>query len=148
MIYKKGPYSISTDTSRLDLKVIHGYLSRSYWAEGIPVEIIKKSIEGSMCFGVYDGVKQIGFARVVTDNATFAYLCDVFILEEYRGQGLSVWLMEIITSHPELSGFRRWMLGTRDAHGLYKKFGFVELSNPERFMQIHNPDVYKGSQVQ
>ena len=142
---KKGSYSISTNKSRLDVKVIHDFLKSSYWAEGIPIEIVKKSIEGSICFGVYDGEKQIGFARVITDQATFAYLADVFIVEEHRGQGHSVWLMEAITSHPELKGLRRWLLGTRDAHGLYKKFQFTELPNPQRFMQLFNPEVYSKS---
>jgi N-acetylglutamate synthase-like GNAT family acetyltransferase len=143
MTIVKDNFSVSTDTSRLDINVIHGFLTSSYWAENIPVETVRKSIEGSMCFGVYDENRQIGFARMITDKATFAYLADVFILEEYRGRGLSKWLMEIIMSSPELQGLRRIMLATRDAHGLYKKSGFTPLTQPNRWMQIHNPDIYK-----
>lgn len=143
MTIVKDNFSVSTDISRLDINVIHGFLSSSYWAENIPVETVRKSIEGSMCFGVYDKNRQIGFARMITDKATFAYLADVFILEEYRGRGLSKWLMEIIMSSPELQGLRRIMLATRDAHGLYKKSGFTPLTQPNRWMQIHNPDIYK-----
>jgi GNAT superfamily N-acetyltransferase len=150
MTVHKENFSISTDKSKLDISVIHRFLSHSYWSENIPVEIIKKSIEGSMCFGLYDGDKQtlpagrqVGFARMVTDKATFAYLADVFVLEEYRGKGLSRWLMEVILAHPDLQGLRRILLATRDAHGLYAKFGFTPLNNPDRFMHIHNPDVYK-----
>ena len=122
MTAHKGNFSISTDKSKLDIAVIHNFLSCSYWAENIPVEKVQKSIEGSMCFGVYDNGKQIGFARMVTDNATFAYLADVFVLEEYRGHGLSKWLMEVIINHPDLQGLRRFMLATRDAHELYSQF--------------------------
>lgn len=143
MTIVKDNFSVSTDISRLDINVIHGFLSSSYWAENIPVETVRKSIEGSMCFGVYDKNRQIGFARMITDKATFAYLADVFILEEYRGRGLSKWLMEIIMNSPELQGLRRIMLATRDAHGLYKKSGFTPLTQPNRWMQIHNPDIYK-----
>jgi GNAT superfamily N-acetyltransferase len=114
----KGEFRISTDPALLNIDVIHQFLSHSYWAENIPVEIVKKSIAGSICFGVYHHELQIGFARVVTDKATFAYLADVFIDEKFRGLGLSKWLMETIISHHELAGLRRWMLGTRDAHGL------------------------------
>ena len=146
--YRKEEFVISTDPARLDIRVIHDFLSSSsYWAQGIPIETVKKSIDGSFCFGIYHSNKQIGFARVITDKATFAYLADVFVDENYRGRGLGVWLMEIITSHPDLAGLRRWVLGTRDAHGLYRKFGFTELSHPERFMQILNPDVYKKAQT-
>ncbi len=139
----KGDFRISTDPALLNVEVIHQFLSQSYWAENIPLDIVKKSIAGSLCFGVFQHELQIGFARVVTDKATFAYLADVFIDEKFRGLGLAKWLMEIIISHPELTGLRRWMLGTRDAHGLYRQFGFEEIPNPERFMQIHNPDVYR-----
>src|SRR6476659_5467148 len=116
----KGEYSISTDNGRLDIDVIHGYLSgESYWAKGIPVETVKRSIDNSICFGVYHNNGQVGFARLVTDKATFAYLADVFIVEAHRGRGLSKWLVEVIHAHPDVQGLRRWMLGTRDAHGLY-----------------------------
>ncbi|MBI5859086.1 MAG: GNAT family N-acetyltransferase [Sphingobacteriales bacterium] len=136
-------YSITTDKLKLDIDFIHRFLTQSYWADRISKEIVAKSIEGSLCFGVFDGDRQIGFARMVTDNATFAYLADVFIEKNYRGKGLSKWLMQIIMSHPDLQGLRRILLATRDAHGLYSQFGFTPLNNPERWMQIHNPDVYK-----
>ncbi|HJS55650.1 MAG TPA: GNAT family N-acetyltransferase [Chitinophagaceae bacterium] len=136
-------FTISTENEQLDIDFIHSFLTRSYWAEGISKEVITRSIDGSLCFGVFANDKQIGFARMITDKATFAYLADVFIIEEYRGLGLSKWLMEVITSHPELKGLRRMMLATKDAHGLYKKFGFTPLNNVDRWMQIHNPDIYK-----
>jgi len=142
--YKQGDYIISTDIEKLDVEYIHDYLSRkSYWAADIPIEAVRKSIQGSFCFGVYDKEKQIGFARVITDKATFGYLADVFIDEGYRGKGLSKWLMSIIMSHSELQGFRNWMLGTRDAHSLYEKFGFRALDKPEIFMRKNDPEVYK-----
>src|SRR5689334_24705655 len=112
--FQKDNFTISTDSDRLDLEVIYGYLSRSYWAAGRPRETVEKSIKHSLCFGVYDGSKQIGFARVITDFATFAYLADVFILEEYQGQGLGKWLVSVIMGHPDLQGLRRWSLATRD----------------------------------
>ena len=127
----------------MDIDVIHSFLTRSYWAEGISKEIVRRSIEGALCFGVFENDKQIGFARMITDRATFAYLADVFIIEEFRGLGLSKWLMEVIMSYPDLQGLRRMMLATRDAHELYKKFGFTLLNNVDRWMHIHNPDVYK-----
>lgn len=141
--YHHGNYLVSTDPARLDLDFIHGYLARSYWAEGVPREIVERSIANSLCFGVYDGSKQIGFARVITDYTTFAYLADVFIIEAHRGKGLSKFLMECIVKHPQLQGLRRWVLGTRDAHGLYAKYGFKPLAHPDRFMEKHDPDVYK-----
>jgi GNAT superfamily N-acetyltransferase len=122
---------------------IGSYLVRSYWAEGIPREVVERSIKWSLCFGVYDGMKHIGFARVITDRATYAYIGDVYLLEEYRGKGLSKWLMSCIKAHPDLQGLRRWALATRDAHGLYKQFGFTEVKAPERWMEITNPGVYK-----
>jgi GNAT superfamily N-acetyltransferase len=132
----------------MDIDFIHAYLTTSYWAAGITKEIVLRSIQGSLCFGVFkkdpgSPKKQVGFARMVTDQATFAYLADVFIDEDYRGKGLSKWLMEFILSHPALQGLRRMLLATRDAHGLYAQFGFSELNNPERWMQIHQPDIYK-----
>jgi len=127
----------------MDIDLIHSFLKRSYWAEGISKEIIRRSIEGALCFGVFENDKQVGFARMITDRATFAYLADVFIIEEYRGLGLSKWLMDVILSYPDLQGLRRIMLATRDAHELYKKFGFTPLNNVDRWMHIHNPDVYK-----
>ncbi|MEQ1677936.1 MAG: GNAT family N-acetyltransferase [Chitinophagaceae bacterium] len=142
---RKGRYIISTDTALLSIEVIHNYLSKeSYWAANIPLEVVKKSISNSLCFGVYDNDIQIGFARLVTDKATFAYLADVFIIEEHRKKGLSKWLMEVIQYHPELQGLRRWMLGTRDAHGLYEQFGWTVLDEDtrKRFMQRHNKNPY------
>jgi N-acetylglutamate synthase-like GNAT family acetyltransferase len=143
MNFIKDRFVISTEKEKLDIDFIHSFLTRSYWAEGISKEIIKRSIDGSLCFGVFENGKQIGFARMITDKATFAYLADVFIIEEYRGLGLSKWLMEVIMSHPDLQGLRRMMLATRDAHSLYEKFGFTQLTNADRWMQIHDPDVYK-----
>ncbi|WP_428655358.1 GNAT family N-acetyltransferase [Runella sp.] len=138
--FQKEVFLISTEKSKLDIDVIHEYLSkRSYWAENIPRDIIERSIQNSLCFGIYHNNNQIGFARVVTDFATFGYLGDVFILEEYRGQGLSKWLMDCIFNKiPELQGFRRWSLATADAHGLYEQFGFTALARPERMMEKIN----------
>jgi len=133
--WRRGEYLISTDSSRLDLTVIHDFLTRSYWAAGIPLEVVKRSIDHSLSFGLYREDQHIGYARVITDYATFAYVGDVFILEPFRGQGLSKWLMEVVVQHPELQGFRRWVLLTRDAHGLYKQFGFTEVKAPERYME-------------
>lgn len=139
-------YEISTDSSRFDLDLIHRFLSNSYWAEGIPREIVERSIENSLCFGVFDRDQQVGFARVITDRATFAYLGDVFIIESHRGRGLSKQLMQAIMEHPELQGLRRWSLVTRDAHGLYEQFGFTPLSNPQRYMERSDPEnLLKGS---
>ena len=140
--YRRGEYVISTDPAKIDLDVVCGFLARSYWAEGISREVVERSIAGSLNFGLYLGAVQIGFARVVTDYATFGYVADVFVLEEHRGRKLAVWLMETIRSHPRLQGFRRWMLGTRDAHTLYEKVGFRELAHPERMMEIVDPAVY------
>ena len=150
MVYElsKDEYQISTDKSLLDVAVIYSYLSKvSYWAQNIPEEVVIKSIANSLCFGLYKRNEQVGFARLVTDRATFAYLADVFILEQHRGKGLSKWLIEVIQSHPELQGLRRWMLGTRDAHGLYEQFGWSEIPEEarKRFMQRHFPDVYGGA---
>lgn len=139
-------FAITTEISFFNVEFIHAFLSRSYWAENIPLETVQRSIDNSLCFGVFHLGRQIGFARVITDKATFAYLADVFIDEAYRGQGLSKWLMEEIMAHPDLRGLRRMMLATRDAHGLYKQFGFSELTFPQRWMQIHKPDVYKKSE--
>lgn len=144
MDYQKGAFTISTDRTKLNIPYIHQFLIRSYWAEEIPIEIVIKSIEGSVCFGLYENHRQIGFARVVTDKATFGYLADVFVDEEYRSRGLSKWLMEVIMTHPELQGFRSWMLGTKDAHGLYAQFGFTPLNQPERIMRKNVPNIYKN----
>lgn len=135
--------TITTDKSRLNIPLIHKYLSEeSYWAKNIPLEIVKGAIDNSMCFGVYDGEQQLGFARIITDYTTFAYLADVFILKEYRGKGYSKQLVKYILTHPSLQGLRRWMLGTYDAHELYRKYGFNDLANPSRFMEIANSAVY------
>ncbi len=144
--WKRGEYLISTDKNRLDLAVIHDFLATSYWATGVPVDVVKRSIEHSLTFGVYKGEQQIGFARVITDYATYAYLSDVFILEPFRGQGLSKWLMDVIVAHPDLQGLRRWALHTRDAHGLYQKVGFSEPAYPDRYMERFFPNVYKGAE--
>jgi GNAT superfamily N-acetyltransferase len=136
-------YTLSDDPARLDLDVIHGFLARSYWSPSIPRETLERAIANSLCFGVYLGESQVGFARLVTDRATFAYLADVFVLEPHRGRGLSRALMELILAHPEVQGLRRWLLVTRDAHGLYRKFGFSDLANPALFLTRHDPDVYE-----
>ena len=131
-------FTISTDTDRLDLDAITAMLSRAYWAEGRTREMIARSLQHSLTFGMYHGTRQVGLARVVSDYTTFAWLCDVFILEGYRGQGLGKWLLETVHGHPQLGGTRRWMLATRDAHGLYKQFGWVSLTPPERWMMKVN----------
>lgn len=134
---------ISTEKSLLDIPLIHRFLSEeSYWAKGISRELVERAIENSFCFGVYSGDKQVGFARVMTDFVTFAYLADVFVLPEFRGKGISKELINFIKSYPELQGLRRWLLATVDAHGLYKQFGFTPLSHPERFMEIRIENPY------
>jgi len=143
MEFRNGNFLISTDKTKLQLLIIHDFLANdSYWAKHVPLAVVQKATENSLCFGVYEGEKQIGFARVATDCATFAYLADVFILADYRRQGLAKWLMACILKHPELQGLRRWLLATRDAHGLYAQYGFRALEKPERFMELHNPHVY------
>ena len=141
--WRRGDYVISTDSARIDLDVVHGYLATSYWAEGIPRDLVARSIECSMPFGVYRGEAQVGFARVITDRATFGYLGDVFVLPEHQGHGLGTWLVETIVAHPELQGFRRWVLLTRDAHALYRKVGFTDVAKPERYMERWTPDAYR-----
>ncbi len=137
IILHRGPFTISTDPTRLDIDVIHDWLAhRSYWAQGRTREAVARSIEHSLCFGVYEGEQQVGFARVVTDYVTFAWLCDVFILESHQGQGLGKWLVESVTSHPDLQPLRRILLATRDAHELYRRYGgFTGLAAPERWME-------------
>jgi GNAT superfamily N-acetyltransferase len=137
-------FRVSTDPQALDVAAIHVSLTRSYWASGITREIVASSISNSLCFGLFDGSAQIGFARVISDRATFAYLCDVYVLEDYRGRGLGKWLIEVVTSHPDLRRLRRFVLATRDAHALYEKFGFTPLNKPEIFMEIFSPDVYQA----
>jgi GNAT superfamily N-acetyltransferase len=139
-VFLKMGFTISTDKNLLNFEVIYKYLNEgSYWAQGIPVEKLRKAVENSMCFGVYKQNVQAGFARVVTDKATFAYICDLFILPAYRGAGLSKWLVQSIINHPELTGLRRWSLATADAHGLYSQFGFKQVTRPERWMEIFRP---------
>jgi GNAT superfamily N-acetyltransferase len=142
--YRRGEFLISTSRERIDLNVVHGFLSNCYWAKGIPREVVARSIEHALCFGIYDGQgAQVGFARVISDFATIAYIGDVFVLATHRGRGLGKWLMECITQHPGLQNLRRWLLTTRDAHGLYSQFGFTPVKAPERFMELHQPDVYQ-----
>jgi GNAT superfamily N-acetyltransferase len=141
--HRRGEFSISTDRNRLNLDVVHDFLTNCYWAKGISRELVAKSIEHSLCFGIYDrDGQQVGFARVVSDFSTVAYLGDVFVLESHRGRGLSKWLMECIIQHPALQNLRRWILLTRDAHRLYSKYGFTPLKAPERYMELHRPEVY------
>ncbi|MGQ8367201.1 GNAT family N-acetyltransferase [Glaciecola sp. 1036] len=136
-------YKISTQQNDFDFEFVYQFISQSYWAKNIPRETLQTAIENSLCFGLFENTgKQIGFARLITDKATFAYLADVFVIEEYRGLGLSKWLIQTIVSHPELQGLRRIMLATRDAHGLYARFGFKAIENPEMLMQIWHPNIY------
>ncbi len=156
--WRRGEFLVSTDRAWLDVHVIHGFLTNSYWAKGISRDLVTRSLEHSLCFGIYDEIgsrvpgsanaarpeaPQVGFCRVVTDLATVAYLGDVFVLETYRGRGLSKFLMECVTQHPALQGLRRWILLTRDAHGLYQQFGFTPLKSADRYMELHRPDVYE-----
>ena len=141
--WRRDGFTISTDRSKLDREAIHEFLTASYWATGIPRDVVDRSIEGALCFGVFEHGRQVGFARVITDSATFAYLADVFVLESHRGRGLAAWLMECILAHPDLQGLRRWMLLTRDAHPLYRKSGFRDLAHPERVMEMTFPEIYE-----
>jgi len=140
--WQRGEFRVSTNRKQFDVDAIHGFLCNSYWAQGIPRATVEKSIRGSLCFGMFYKNQQIGFARVITDCATFAYLADVFVLPGHCGKGLGKWMMECIMAHPELQGLRRWLLTTRDAHGLYEKSGFKLLAHPERFMEICRPAIY------
>jgi GNAT superfamily N-acetyltransferase len=142
--WRQGEYLISTDQALLDVETIHRYLStESYWATGRSIDTVRHSIEHSLAFGLYEGDRQAGFARVITDYATFAWLADVFVLEEFRGRGLGKWFMGVIVSHPELKGLRRWVLATKDAHELYRRFGFTGLLRPERWMEMHDPRAHE-----
>jgi len=165
--FRRGEFLISTDPARLDLDLIYDFLTNCYWAKGIPRDVVARSIEHALCFGIYDesgaespllaksarnGAPQVGaqvraplvgFARVISDFATIAYLGDVFVLESHRGRGLGKWMMECILSHPALQNLRRWILLTRDAHELYRKYGFTALKSPDRYMELHRPDVYE-----
>ena len=135
-------FRITTDVAAMDLDAIHAYLTRSYWSEGISKELVAKAMAGSLCFGLLDGRRQVGFARVITDRATYAYLCDVYVLEEYQGRGIGTWLMREVMTHSDLQGLRRFGLVTRDAHGLYEKLGFTALSSPAGHMEIARPGMY------
>ena len=162
--FRRGEFAISTDPARLDLDLIYEFLTNCYWAKGIPRNVVERSVEHSLCFGIYDisgaeipglattarrgaphvnRTPQVGFARVISDFATIAYLGDVFVLDSHRGRGLSKWMMECILQHPALQNLRRWILLTRDAHELYRKFGFTALKAPDRYMEWHRPDVYE-----
>jgi GNAT superfamily N-acetyltransferase len=160
--HRRGEFLISTDPGRLDLDVIHNFLTNCYWARGVPREVVARSIEHALCFGIYDGTtprlakdarhgapgqegapRQVGFARVISDFATVAYVGDVFVLEPQRGRGLGKWLMECIMQHPALQNLRRWILTTRDAHRLYAQVGFTSVKSPERYMELHDPNVYE-----
>ena len=144
MTITKGEFSVSTDREKLDLAFLHGFLSKeAYWCLNIPFDRVKKSVENSLNFGLYHNDRQIGYARVITDYSTIAYLGDVFVISEYRGKGLSKWLMQQVMDHPDLQGLRRWLLLTADAHELYKKFGWLPIAKPEVYMELFNRDVYK-----
>lgn len=144
----RGEFSISTDRAALDLDVIHNYLVTSYWAAGIPRDVVARSIENSLCFGIFQQGRQIGFARVISDYATYAYIADVFVLGSFRGRGLGKWLMECVMAHPSLQGLRRWGLATRDAQGLYRQFGFSALVSPARHMERYNQSVYSAAKAE
>lgn len=141
--WTRDGYTVSNDPGRLQMDVIHPFLAGSYWAAGIPREIVARSIAGSLSFGVYHGGQQVGFARVISDRATFAYVADVFVLEAHRGRGLARWMMQCILETPELQGLRRWLLVTRDAHQLYHNVGFVTVERPDGFMEIVRRDIYR-----
>jgi GNAT superfamily N-acetyltransferase len=140
-----GTYTVSDDPSRLDVKAMHAYLRRAYWSEEIPLEVVERATRGSLCIGAYDaGGAQVGLARFISDFATFAYVCDVYVLEEHRGQGLSKAMMAMASSHPKLQGLRRWTLVTNDAHGLYAQYGFKPIAHSDRFMERIVPNIYKN----
>ena len=138
-----GGYVVTTDVSRLDIDYIHAFLTESYWAHGIPRDVVARAIENSLNFGLFDGKRQVGFARAITDRAWYAYIADVFVDEAHRGKGLGKLIMEAVTSHPDLQNLRRMMLGTADAHGLYRQFGFTDLDQPERWMTRGDPAIYQ-----
>jgi len=141
--WKQNEFVVSTDPAKLDVKAIHAFLTRAYWSEQMPLEVIERALKHSLCFGLFESQAQIGLARVVTDYATFAYLCDVYVSESHRGRGLGKWLIECVMAHPQLQGLRRFNLVTRDAHGLYAPHGFQPLAKPENHMERHKPDIYK-----
>ena len=140
----RGAFLVSDDPDRLDVAAIHAYLTRSYWSEGIPLETVRRALSASLCVGLYHEGRQIGLARVITDRTTFAYLCDVYVLEEYQGQGLGTWLMERVMAHPDLQALRRFSLVTHSAHGLYSPLGFTPVAHPERHMEMLRPGIYQA----
>ena len=141
--WKQNQLLVSTDQTKLDVDAVHAFLSRAYWCEGVPREIVERALCNSLCFGLYDAGKQVGLARVVTDYTTFAYLCDVYVLESHRARGLGKWLIECVMAHPQLQGLRRFNLVTLDAHQLYAPFGFKPLAAPERHMEMVKPYIQK-----
>jgi GNAT superfamily N-acetyltransferase len=144
--WNNGPYSVTSDPQRLDVDAVHAYLTRSFWARGISKELVARSIERSLCFSLFHGKAQVGLARVVSDFATYAYLCDVYVLEAHQRKGLGKWMVGAVMSHPDLQGLRRFQLMTRDAHGLYTRFGFKVSTHPERLMEIFRPGMYSAEQ--
>jgi GNAT superfamily N-acetyltransferase len=144
MTLSRGEFTLSWDPAAQQAERIHAYLTQSYWAEGISLALVKKSLEHSLCFGVFTGGEQVGLSRVITDRATYMYLCDVYVLEAYRGRGLAGWMMEAILAHPDMKGLRRFSLATRDAHKLYARYGFTPLSKPESMMEMLRPGLYKN----
>jgi GNAT superfamily N-acetyltransferase len=147
MTWIRGTFTVTCDPAKLDRAVIAQFLASSYWAKGIPAATVEKSLAHSLCFALLDAERQVGFARVMSDYATFAYLADVFVLPEYRGRGLAKWLVECVLSHADLQGLRRWMLATRDAHGLYERLGFTALEKPEIFMERHDRNAYGATDI-
>jgi len=144
VVERRDAYELSSDPARIDRERVFRYLSEeSYWAAGISREVVERSLDHSLCVGVYTGRGQVAFARAITDRATFAYLADVFVLAGHRGAGLGKWMVDALLRHPDLQGLRRWLLATRDAHGLYARFGFMPLANPSRILERHDADVYK-----
>ena len=145
--WKQNNLIVTTDPGRQDVDAIHAFLTHAYWCEGIPRETVERAVKHSLCFGLFDDAAQVGLARVVTDSATFAYLCDVYVLESHRGHGLGKWLVECVMAHPQLQGLRRFNLATRDAHQLYARFGFQPLREPATQLERHKPDIYKTTPV-
>ena len=144
MTWTRDCYTISDDPDRLDLDAVHAFLTQSYWSPGIPRETVARAARGSFTLGLFIEADQVGYARAVTDRATFAYLCDVYVLAAHRGRGLGRWLVQTLLDHPDLQGLRRWLLTTQDAHGVYEALGFVRTTCPERFMTIDRPDLYSA----
>jgi GNAT superfamily N-acetyltransferase len=144
-----GPYTISDDAGRLDLRAIHAYLHQAYWCRGIPLETVERAVRASLCIGAYDRAGgQVGFARLISDYATFCYLSDVYVLEGHRGRGLSKAMLRMAVEHPLLQNLRRWSLVTADAHGLYAQFGFVAVAQPQRHMERLDPDIYRRKLIE